>query len=324
MNLPRDVGRRPIDPWCLAVVTVVGRRRDHGRVGFDYVCVDNQHGAVDYQATVGMVQGILLGGSHPIARVPWNEPGIIGKMLDAGVEGVVVPMVNSVAEAQAVVHGSRYPPPGRAQLRPGDGRHARRRLPRHGQRSRRRHPDDRDRRRRSRNIDDILAVPGVDAIYVGPADLSLSLGLPPGNNDDRAEFTEALLPSSPPAARRAWCPASTRPGDLTPRRLEQGFRMITVTSDLLAMRVRMTEELAQGRGAQGAVGFRRDVLTRATDHAIGGGLPRAVGRSAAQRGVDQFLHPRARTPGRARTVRCSATAVAHSRVIASVRRNTWR
>ena len=53
----------------------------------DYVCIDNQHGVNDYQQTVAMAQAILLGGGTPIARVPWNEPGIIGKMLDGGIEG---------------------------------------------------------------------------------------------------------------------------------------------------------------------------------------------------------------------------------------------
>src|ERR1700730_4712335 len=71
------------------------------RVGFDYACVDTQHGATDYQMTVYMIQAIILGGSRPIVRVPWNEPGVIGKMLDAGAMGVVVPMVNTASQAEA-------------------------------------------------------------------------------------------------------------------------------------------------------------------------------------------------------------------------------
>jgi 4-hydroxy-2-oxoheptanedioate aldolase len=82
------------------------------RAGFDYVCVDGQHGVTDYQITVSMIQAILLGGSTPIVRVPWNEPGIIGKALDAGANGVVVPMVNTRAEAEAVVRYCRYAPDG--------------------------------------------------------------------------------------------------------------------------------------------------------------------------------------------------------------------
>ena len=82
------------------------------RAGFDYVCVDTQHGAIEYSDAVGLIQAILLGGSSPIVRVPWNEPGIIGKMLDAGAHGVIVPMVNSVEEARAAVAAGRYAPHG--------------------------------------------------------------------------------------------------------------------------------------------------------------------------------------------------------------------
>lgn len=219
------------------------------RVGFDYVCADNQHGAMDYQATVGIVQAVLLGGSRPIARVPWNEPGVIGKMFDAGCEGVVVPMVNTVAEAEAVVHASRYPPRGErsfgpvmASMRAADYSTT---------------ANDQlvvipmiETAQAVGNIDDILAVPGIDAIYVGPADLSLSLGLPPGNNDDREEFTEALLTIAAACRRAGVVPGIHSTGALAERRLQQGFQMITVCGDMLAMRTRMAEELAQARGAE--------------------------------------------------------------------------
>ena len=81
-------------------------------MGFAYVCVDTQHGAVDYQVTVELIRAIEHAGSTPIVRVPWNEPGIIGKMLDAGAEGVIIPMVNTVAEAEAAVAACRYAPHG--------------------------------------------------------------------------------------------------------------------------------------------------------------------------------------------------------------------
>ena len=218
------------------------------RVGFDYVCCDNQHGAVDYAATVGMIQGILLGGSRPVARVPWNEPGIIGKVLDAGAEGVIVPMVNSVAEAEAVVRASRYPPKGERSFGPVLA----------GIRTTDYQAGANDRVavipmietvHALRNIDDILAVPGVDAIYVGPADLSLSLGHPPGNNDTEATFTDALATIVAACRRAGVVPGIHASGALAERRLEQGFRMITVSADLVAMRARMSDELAQSRGA---------------------------------------------------------------------------
>jgi 4-hydroxy-2-oxoheptanedioate aldolase len=218
------------------------------RVGFDYVCVDNQHGVIDYQMAVVMMQAILLGGGTPIVRVPWNEPGIIGKMLDAGAEGIIVPMVNSAAEAQAVVNACRYAPVGSRSFGPvlampriknyanvANGMIAT--IPMI------------ETVEALRNLDDILSVPGVDAIYVGPADLSISLGLPPGNNDDRHEFTDALTAIVAACRRHGVVPGMHSAGALTERRLEQGFQMLTVSSDLLSMRGAMTAELALARGA---------------------------------------------------------------------------
>ena len=221
------------------------------RAGFDYVCADNQHGVVDYAASAAMVQGVLLGGSRPVSRVPWNEPGIIGKLLDAGVEGIIVPMVNSAEEAAAVVQACRYAPVGARSFGPilaglRNGGYAKA-------------ANDTvatipmvETVQALQHLDDILSVPGVDAIYVGPADLSLSLGLPPGNNDDRSEFTEALETIVAGCRRHGVVPGIHASGALAERRLEQGFLMVTVAGDLLAMRTKMAEELAEARGAANA------------------------------------------------------------------------
>src|SRR3989304_7686361 len=80
--------------------------------GYDYVCVDMQHGVIDYRVAVTMLQAISTTPAMPFVRVPWNEPGIIGKMLDAGAYGVVIPMVNSRAAAKAAVGAGRYAPNG--------------------------------------------------------------------------------------------------------------------------------------------------------------------------------------------------------------------
>ena len=95
-------------------------------LGFDYVCIDAQHGGIDYSDCLPLIQAILLGGSRPIVRVPWNEPGVIGKMLDAGAHGVIVPMVNTVEEARAVVRACRYAPAGSRSYGPSRGRRSRR------------------------------------------------------------------------------------------------------------------------------------------------------------------------------------------------------
>jgi len=182
-------GQQTLGAW-LAIPSVI-TAESTARTGFDYVCADLQHGALDYADSVGLFQAVLLAGSTPIVRVPWNEPGVVGKVLDAGAQAVIVPMVNRADEAAAAVRAARYPPLGARSYGPTavGGRSS-------------------DYAAMANDViavipmietaealshlDDILAVPGVDAIYVGPADLSLSLGLPPGNNDDADSFREAL------------------------------------------------------------------------------------------------------------------------------------
>jgi 4-hydroxy-2-oxoheptanedioate aldolase len=80
--------------------------------GFDWVCIDMQHGLIGYSEMVQMLQGISSTATVPLVRVPWNEPGIIGKCLDAGAWGIIVPMVNSREEASAAVSACRYAPSG--------------------------------------------------------------------------------------------------------------------------------------------------------------------------------------------------------------------
>jgi 4-hydroxy-2-oxoheptanedioate aldolase len=219
------------------------------RIGFDYVCTDTQHGAVDYQDAVSTVQAVVLGGSRPIVRVPWNEQGIIGKMLDAGAEGIVVPMVNTADEARAVIRACRYPPLGERSFGPVI---AGLRTPNYA--------SDTNKQVCAipmietalavANLEDILAVSGIDAVYVGPADLSLSLGLPPGNNDGTASFDEALARIVKVSQASGVVPGIHSNAALTARRLEQGFRMVTVASDLLSMRTKMAEELGEARGGR--------------------------------------------------------------------------
>lgn len=232
--------------WLSVASTVTAEAA--ARQGFDYVCIDTQHGAVEYQAALGMFQAIALGGGAPITRVPWNEPGIIAKMLDAGAEGVIVPMVNTREQAEAVVRACRYAPQGGRSYGPAVA----------GMR----HADYVAWARASiavipmietvealGNLDDIVSVPGIDAVYIGPADLSLSLGLEPRNNDGEARFDEALAAVVEACLRHGVAPGIHASGALCARRREQGFRMITVANDLLALRRGLDAELDEARTA---------------------------------------------------------------------------
>jgi 4-hydroxy-2-oxoheptanedioate aldolase len=212
-----------------------------------YVCVDNQHGVADYLVTASMFQAIELAGNVPIARVPWNEPGIIGKLLDAGAHGVIVPMVNTREQAEAVVRSVRYAPEGSRSWGP--------------LLTGMRHPDYRgwaaenvaaiamiETAEALGNLDDILSVPGIDAVYVGPADLSISLGLGPYGNDGTPVFDEALAKIVDACERHGVVPGIHATGALTARRRSQGFRMITVTGDNLAIAIGVAAELAAAAG----------------------------------------------------------------------------
>ena len=103
------------------------------------------------------------------------------------------------------------------------------------------------------NLDDILSVPGVDAAYVGPSDLSVSLGLPPGNNDGEAAFDEALAAVAAGCARHGVIAGCHTVSELGPRRIEQGFRMITITSDTTALARALEDELRRARGQEPVV-----------------------------------------------------------------------
>src|SRR5437016_9492339 len=86
--------------------------------GFDAVTIDLQHGPVDFQAAVGMLAAISTTSAVPMVRVPWNEPILTAKLLDAGAYGVICPMINSKAQAEALVNVCRYPPRGARSFGP--------------------------------------------------------------------------------------------------------------------------------------------------------------------------------------------------------------
>ena len=89
-----------------------------GKAGFDSVTIDLQHGLNDYQVALAMLQALAASDSTPMARVPWLEPGIIMKLLDAGALGIICPMVNTRADAERLVHYAKYAPAGTRSFGP--------------------------------------------------------------------------------------------------------------------------------------------------------------------------------------------------------------
>ena len=148
--------------------------------GWPSVTVDMQHGVQDYQSMVRCFQAMDKHPITPLVRVPWNEPGIIGKALDGGAWGIISPMCNSAAEAKALADACLYPPMGRR----GNGPI---RAAAYGVASSYQTIANSEvlvipmieTREGVDNIDAILSVPGISGIYIGPSDLGLSLGMIP-------------------------------------------------------------------------------------------------------------------------------------------------
>src|SRR3954453_9768605 len=151
--------------------------------GFDSVTVDMQHGVQDSQSMVQCFQAMYAHPVTPMVRVPWNEPGIVGKVLDAGAYGVICPMINTREDAEKFISYCKYPPKGARSngpiragiygvVGPGGGYQATAN-------------DDIlcmpmiETQEAIDNLEAILDVPGIDAVYVGPSDLAFSLGMVP-------------------------------------------------------------------------------------------------------------------------------------------------
>src|SRR5207244_13016517 len=98
-----QAGQAAVGGWLTVPSSFSAELMAHA--GFDWLCVDLQHGVIDYQVAVTMMQAISTTETVPLVRVPWNEPGSIMKSLDAAAYGVIVPIVNTAEEEEACVSG---------------------------------------------------------------------------------------------------------------------------------------------------------------------------------------------------------------------------
>ena len=109
-------GGAVVNGWCSIPSSFSAEVMAHQ--GFDSICIDMQHGAVDYQVALTMLQAISTTSVIPLARVPWNDPGRLMKILDAGAYGVICPMINNADEARSLVAACKYPPTGMRSFGP--------------------------------------------------------------------------------------------------------------------------------------------------------------------------------------------------------------
>jgi len=204
--------------------------------GLDYVVIDLQHGGATEHDLPGLTSAIRLAGATPIGRVRHAHPADIGRALDLGCEGVIVPNVDSAAQAGEAAGACRYPPAG---YRSGGGAMA-------GEAE----PFCIIMAESAAAVDDLaatLAHDGVDGIYVGPRDLSYSLGCP--LDPDHPVLRQAL------EQVRSACAAAGKPVGIhasdgaTARRFrDEGCSLITIATDALAISRTAAAELAAARG----------------------------------------------------------------------------
>ncbi len=219
-----------------------------GAVGFDYVCIDMQHGLIGYSDLVPMLQGLSMSNVTATVRVPWNEPGIIGKVLDAGAMAVVVPMVNTAEECEATMKRGMYAPLGSRSSGPI------RAQPLEGSNYAEIANDHVliipmiETVEAVENIDAILSTDGVRAVYVGPMDLGVSMGLGRGTTDP--SFFETLDYIAERCKAHGVVAGIHATPETTVDRIDRGYNMVTMHTDLSAMRLTLVDTLSLGRGGE--------------------------------------------------------------------------
>ena len=207
-------------------------------LGWDALTIDIQHGVVDYAAAVGMMQAISTTNTVPMARVPWNDPAIIMKMLDAGAYGIICPMINNKAEAEAFVSYGRYPPIGTRSM--GANRAVQYAGADYWQGANEEvllfaMIETRD---GLKNLDEILSVKGLSGVYVGPSDLSMAHGKPPTLDPSDPEIVEAIKHIAKRTNEKGLIAGVHTDGPKTAlMRFEQGYHYCAVLNDarMLAM-----------------------------------------------------------------------------------------
>lgn len=216
--------------------------------GYDLICVDWQHGLHHFESIVSVVHAIAGAGAVPIVRVPANDEWLIQKALDAGAFGVIVPMVSSAEEAARASASCRFPPRGIRSYGPIRAAPA--------------ITDDPaivneqilcipmiETASGVESIDAIVAVPGVDAVIVGPYDLSLSMQLPLGSSDVKPLIDKVLAAgrsAGVPVGRHVDAPDAAAAG------FAEGFSFLTIGTDRELLASTAVAEAARARPAAAA------------------------------------------------------------------------
>ncbi len=223
------------------------------RVGFDWLTVELEHTPVTFETAARSFAIIAASGGVPLARVPWNHGENIKRVLDTGAWGIVVPMVNSRAEAEAAVAAARYAPLGTRTI--GGQLHAANFATDTATYFARANEEIlvvlmAEHIQAIEDADEIFSVPGIDAVFIGPNDLHHSMGKPPAFESEHKEFVDALKHVLKTAKKYGIAPGiHVVDAAAAKRRIEEGFQFIAVASEAGLMLSKAQEVLRTlGRG----------------------------------------------------------------------------
>ena len=204
--------------------------------GYDIVTIDLQHGLIGYQKALSMLQAMNGSAAVPFARVPWLDPAIIMKLLDAGILGIICPMINTADDASRLASYVRYPPAGERSF--GPARAGFIVDPAYGSKA-----NDMiqcmamiETAEGYQNLEEIVQVKGIDGVYIGPIDLTLGLygnDLPIGIDREEPEMIEAIkriLDGAHSAGKKAGIHCGTP--EYASRMADLGFDLVALSTDL--------------------------------------------------------------------------------------------
>jgi 2-keto-3-deoxy-L-rhamnonate aldolase RhmA len=216
-----------------------------GNLGLDWINFDLQHSVLDIQTSAAMIQAISYSRTVPIVRVPSNDLAVINKAFDFGACGVIVPLVNSREDAEKAVRSSRYAPKGTRSW---------------GQRAALRDPDyattadvellvipQIETRLALRNLEEIVCTDGIEAVFCGPYDLSMSLGV--FSKFDSPEFVKGLELIVSTCRAHDVAPGLLAPIGPIEKSLQLGFRMISLGGDIPMLVGSIAKALETARNA---------------------------------------------------------------------------
>lgn len=246
-------GERAVNGW-VAIPSAMSTEV-YAAAGWDSVTIDMQHGGPEFNDLVPLLQAISLADVTPMVRVPWNSPGYIQRALDAGAYGIVCPMINTKEEAEALVRAGRYPPMGERSFGPYRAAH-------YGGADYWQHANDEvllfamiETRQAVNNLEAILSVKGINGVYVGPSDLSMSMGKTPTLDPTEPTVLEAMDIIC--KTTRKWghiAGVHTDGAKTALKRFDGGYQMCTLLNDvrLLAVAAQQAVRDARGQGGQAA------------------------------------------------------------------------